>query len=246
MKKILHFLLFTFLVLVSLNGQVNLYIEEQSVTLNNSVLTAWVFPIPGDLQPALNNLRDFSKERSKLKMKKSGSNILIAEEVFIPNISSKRGDFIGYAYATSTHNVMATVFQIGYDISLNTRDWSLEMGNLRNYTKEFMSYLYDRFYADSIALVNKELNSVQKELKKREKEFRKLEKKISGTHNKLINETDPVKLEKLKSDASLLQSDFDYVSDIIPELRLSTVQLKEEVGQLRNSSVQYQNAIGSL
>ena len=56
------------------------------------------FPVARDLDEALDDLREYSKDRSDVKMKKDGENLVIAEKVSIPTFVTKRGDLIGYGY----------------------------------------------------------------------------------------------------------------------------------------------------
>jgi len=110
MKK-RHILTIALLSLViASHGQAHLFLEEQEVDLEDTRSSAWVFPIYRDLDAALDDLKEYCKERSDVKMKKGGENVLIGEKVRIPSIADKRGDIIGYAYITENYYGMALVF----------------------------------------------------------------------------------------------------------------------------------------
>ena len=92
-------------------------------------------------------------------MKNGGENLLIAEKVSIPTIATKRGDLIGYGFITENYYGMALVFQLGYDISINSMEWAVEMNNFRSYAKEFMSYHYEQSYSRRIEALEKEIKT---------------------------------------------------------------------------------------
>ena len=163
MKKMILLMGSGFLLTLSLQAQIHLFLEEQEVGLPDGISNAWVFPITANLEEALDDLKDYCKERSELKLKKGGDNLLIAEKVSLPAIATKRGDLVGYAYITELNYNMALVFQLGYDISLNSSDWASEMESMRNYAKAFMAYHYEQVYARRMKGAEKELKALEKD-----------------------------------------------------------------------------------
>lgn len=79
-------------------------------------------------------------------MKKGGANLIIAEKVSVPVIITKRGDLIGYGFTKDNYYEIALIFRLGYDISINSKEWAVEMNNFCSYAKAFMSYHYEHYY----------------------------------------------------------------------------------------------------
>ena len=100
MKKFLPILIVGLIITGSLQAQIHLFLEEQEVTIPDGKISAWVLPTAGNLEESLDDLKNYCKDRSGLKLKKGGENIIIAEKVSFPAIATKRGDLIGYAFMT--------------------------------------------------------------------------------------------------------------------------------------------------
>ncbi|MBN2698034.1 MAG: hypothetical protein JXR52_04360 [Bacteroidales bacterium] len=246
MRKIILILIFTATALMPLKAQMHLFIEEQSVTLEDGVFTGWVFPVPGSLESSFKDFRDFGRERSDIRIKKEEDRFYMAEKVFIPSISSKRGDMIAYGIPSSMHNDMAVIFRLGYDISLNSTEWGTEMVNLRNYTREFMSFLYNNFYADSIAMVEKTLQDLEKDLKGHERDLKRMERKVRKNRERIHAETDEIKTEQLEGTVSVLETDIENVTYLIPAVQSEVDRLSSTLDRLRDETVEVQRVIGAL
>jgi len=96
MKKEFTLAITILLIMPALRGQMHLFLEEQEIDYDDSKLTAWVMPVTNNLEEALKDLDDYIKDRSDIRMKKDGKDILIAERVLLPAIAKKHGDLIGY------------------------------------------------------------------------------------------------------------------------------------------------------
>ncbi len=79
----------------------------------------------------MGDLPDYCKDRGDVKLKKDGEYIMYGEKLSIPSIASKRGDLVGKGFITESYYGVALIFKLGYDISLNSADWSPEMKNFR-------------------------------------------------------------------------------------------------------------------
>jgi hypothetical protein len=191
-------------------------------------------------------MRDYCKDRSDVRMKKEGDKLLMAEKVSIPNIATRRGDLICLGINTESYDALALVFQMGYDIALNSREWALEMTNLRNYSREFMSYHYEQSYSRRVKALEKELKDLEKEKDQNEKKISNLNKKVEGNSKKIAQETDTAKIEDLEAESTTLKSDILELEDSIPVLQTQIVQLQNNVDKLKNESLSFQSAIGSL
>ncbi|RLD24190.1 MAG: hypothetical protein DRI70_08505, partial [Bacteroidetes bacterium] len=94
MKKLYSVYIVAILIFPSLDAQIHLFLEEQEVNLKDARSSAWVFPVARDLDEALDDLREYSKDRSDVKMKKDGENLVIAEKVYIASNVTKRGNLV--------------------------------------------------------------------------------------------------------------------------------------------------------
>lgn len=245
--KRLYFILIALLSLViGVQGQAHLFLEEQDVDLEDTKATAWVFPIYRDLDAALEDLKDYSKERSDVKMKKGGENVLIGEKVRIPSIADKRGDLIGYAFITENYYGMALVFQLGYDISISSAEWESEMKNMRNYAKEFMSYHYERSFSRKLKDLEKDLKDLEKDMDQTENKIGSLDKKIDNLHNKIGKETEELKIEEHRTEIAALQAEINTMSATLPPMQEQENKLRETMNQIKTESHSYLSAIGSI
>ena len=246
MKKSYFILIGTLLLVSSIDAQIHLFLQEQEINLKDAKSSAWVFPVARDLDEALDDLKTYSKDRSDVKMKNAGENLVIAEKVSISTIVTKRGDLIGHGFITENYRGIALIFQLGYDISVNSRDWAVEMGNFRNYSKGFMSYHYEQSYARRVESLEKEIKSLKKQKAQNEGKIAGMNKKIATFNKRIAKETDGAKIETYKSEITTLESDIQELSDTLPRLISQTDILQTNVDKLKNESHAYQAAIGSI
>ena len=246
MKKILFILTTGIMITGSLQAQIHLFIEEQEVNLSDGKSSAWVFPVTGSLEEALDDLKDYCKDRSDVKMKKGGDNLIIAEKVSLPIIATQRGDLIGFCYITEQYYAMALVFKLGYDISVNSREWTSEMQNFRNYTKAFMSYHYEQSYARRVKVLEKELKAVEKDKEQNENKINNLTKKINNLSKKIGKETETTKIEEYESEINTHEADIRQLLDTLPGLESKIADLKAQITQNKTESNTYQSTIGAF
>lgn len=246
MKNLYSTIIAVILLTGSADAQIHLFLQEQEINLKDGRSSAWVFPVARDLDEALDDLKDYCKDRSDVKMKNGGENLIIAEKVSIHTIATKRGDLIGYGFITETYYAIAMVFQMGYDISVNSKEWAVEMSNFRNYAKAFMSYHYEQSYARKISVLEKEIKSLEKQTGQNENKINSMNKKIENLNKKIFKETDEAKTETFKSEIATLESDIQALSDTLPQLRSEIEALQENVDKFKNESHTFQSTIGSI
>ena len=194
----------------------------------------------------MDDLKEYCKDRSDVKMKKSGENLIIAEKVSVPTIATKRGDLIGYGFITENYYGVAMVFQLGYDISVNSIEWAVEMNNFRSYAKAFMSYHYEQSYARRIEALEKEIKSLDKESNQNVNKTNSMNKKIANLNAKIAKETDDVKIAAFNSEITTLESDIQVLSDALPQLNAQIETLRGNVDELQSESNTFQTTIGSI
>jgi len=246
MKKITYLLLIALVICPALKAQKKLFLEEQEVQIDDGSQHAWVMPTVGDLDEVLKDLDDFSKERSDVKMKKGGENLLIAEKVSLLSVVAKRGDLIGYAYNTNNENVIALVFRLGYDISLNSEEWYSEMRSFRDYSKEFMTYHYEQAYARRLDDLDKDMKDLEKDRGKAEKQIGNMNDQIEKNNKKIEKETDVSKIADSRGENTSLSSDIENLSGTIPQHTSNLEQLQTLKDQLSTEAYSYLETIKSL
>ena len=246
MKKIALILIASVMITNLVDAQVQLFLEEQSVDLPDGSLTGWVFPVINNMEDARDDFDTYCKNRSDAKMKKGNGNLLIAEKISIPSIATKRGDLIITSYISEQQSTMALVFRMGYDISLNSKMWPLEMVNLHNYARAFMAYHYEQSYARRLETMDKELDGLKKEKEKTEKEIDNIIKKIGRLKDKTVKETDAIKLAEMEAEIGILEANQRMSEDAMPPLVSKIDSHKSQVDRLRSESTAYQSAIGTL
>lgn len=242
MKKLLITLLASMLVFPLTSAQVNLFLEEQVIQLDDSRTSAWVFPVAHDLDLVMEDLQNYCKDRSDVKLKKDGEYILFGEKVSIPSIVTLRGDFIGKGFITETYYGVALVFKLGYDISLNSVDWEPEMKNFRNYAKEFMSYHYEKSFGRQVDAVEKQISELEKEKKQALNKIDGDNKKIQNLDKKILKEEDETKIEEYKAEIAANESEIATLSlssadiqDQMDLLKLEVVEINEELHSFQSN-----------
>jgi uncharacterized coiled-coil protein SlyX len=246
MKKSFVLLILALFALTAGHAQMHLFLEEQEIAFDDSKLTGWVMPVVNNLEEALKDLDDYVKDRSDIRMKKGGENILIAEKVSLPAIATKRGDLIGYGYITDSYYAVAVIFRLGYDISLNSQDWENEMDNFHTYARQFMSYHYEHAYERRMEEIDKEIKDVEKEKGQNERQIDNLNKKIENNNKKIDKETDDMKISELNTEIATLEADIGTLSSTLPSLDAKLQDLKERKDKLNTEAHTYLGTIGSL
>ena len=246
MKKMTLFVLARMLAFATLSAQIHLFLEEQEVILEDGKATGWVFPAAGTQDEVLEDMKEYLKDRSDLKLKKGGDNTLIAEKVSLPAVTTLRGDLIGTCIITEQYYSVAVVFKLGYDISLNSKDWQKEMESLRNYVKAFMAFHYEAVYARRIKDLEKELNDVEKDRKQTESKMASMTNKMNNLSKKIGNETETEKINSLQAEINTIEADLKALMDTLPGLDEQIAGLNKRLDQNRKESNAYLSTINGF
>lgn len=247
MKKHYSLLIAFLSIVIVMQGQTHLFMEEQEIELEEDYKsTAWVFPVARNLEEALKDIKDYCKDRSDVKLKKGGENVLHAEKVSIPSIAPKRGDLIAHAFITESYYGMALAFKLGYDISVNSAEWEAEMQNLRNYAREFMAYHFEHSYARILEGIEKEIKGLEKEKDQNENKMASIGKKVDNLNKKIDKETDEAKITGFKAEISILEGNIAALSQTLPPLQDRIDEFKENRNTIKTESHTILSTIGSL
>ena len=246
MRNFLIFSFSLFLLSGSLRAQDHLFLEEKEITLADGKVSAWVFPAGDTQEKTLDDMKDYLKDRSDIKLKKEGDDMLIAEKVSLPAITTKRGDLIGLCQVTEQYYSMAIIFKLGYDISLSTEEYPTEMESMRHYMKSFMTFHYERIYADRMALLEDQIKDVEKERDQTEKQVGSINNKISSNSKKIAKETDDAKINELNTENATLEGELKVLSDNLPPLHAELDRLKKEMEENKTELNSYLSTISAF
>lgn len=246
MKKFLIILLGGLLLNGVLTAQDHLFLEEQEITLADGKVSAWVFPATDTQEKTLEDFKEYLKERSDIKLKKEGDDMFIAEEVSLPAISTNRGDLIGLCRVTEQYYSMAIIFKMGYDISISTKEWPTEMENMRFYVKAFMTFHYERVYADRISDLEDQIKDVEKQRDQTEKQIGNTNNKIQGNTKKISKETDTGKINELNAENTTLEAEMQVLSDNLPGLLSELDRLRKSVEENKTELNAYLSTISAF
>lgn len=246
MKRFLILLLAGVLSSSIINAQDHLFLEEQEFTLADGKVSGWVFPAAGNQEETLDDLKEYLKDRSDIKLKKDGDDMLIAEKISLPAITTKRGDLIGLCRVTEQYYSMAIIFKLGYDISLSTKEWPTEMESMRHYMKSFMTFHYEGVYAGRIEFLEDQIKDVEKERDQTEKEIGNLNKKIASNIKKISKETDTGKINELNTENSTMEGEMKVLTDNLPPLVTELDRLRREVEENKTELNTYLSTISAF
>jgi len=246
MKKIYTLFVSLLLTAAIAHSQIHLFLQEQEINVKDTKSAAWVFPVARDLDEAIDDLKDYTKDRSDVRMKNDGDNQVIAEKVSIPSIVTKRGDLIGNGFITENYYGIALIFQLGYDISVNSEEYPAEMANFRNYAKAFMAYHYEQSYSRRIEDLEKEIKSQERQKGQNEGKIENMYKRIDTLTKRNAKEDDEAKIASNNSEITTLESDIQELSDTLPQIQNQIDSMQANMDKLKNESNSFQFAIGSI
>ena len=246
MRRSLLFLISFLLFSGSLFAQDHLFLEEQELTLADGKVMAWVFPAAASQEETLNDLKEYLKGRSDVKLKKNGDDMLIAEKVSLPAITTKRGDLIGLCRITEQYYSMAVIVKLGYDVSLSTKEWPKEMESFRHYVKAYMTFHYEQVYARRIKELEKQVKDSEKVLEQTEGKVGSLSNKIANNNKKIAKETDEGKIGELEAENNTLEGDKKRVADTLPEMVVQLDSLKTKIEENKTELNTYLSTIATF
>ena len=246
MKKTLILLLAAALYSATLNAQQHLFLEEQEITLADGKVNAWVFPATASQEEILDDFKDYLKGRSDLKLKKASDEMLIAEKVSLPAVTTKRADLIGLCRITEQYYSMAIVVKLGYDISLSSAEWPSEMENLKHYVKAFMVFHYEQVYAQRIKDLEKKVKDIEKVIGQTENKIESLNNKIGSNNKKITKETDTGKVGELEAENNTLEGDKTQLSNTLPDMVSQLDDLKTEIEKNKSELNSYLSTISTF
>ena len=224
----------------------HVFLIEDEVMDDDTKVIALIIRTTDDFDEAMDNLKDFVKDKHDLKLKKEDNNTYMIEEVNLPHLSIKRGDLKTYLIQTDSAKILAFSFRLGYDISINSVEYPEEMTELKKLVLEYMEYNYHEHYMAQIDEKSKLLDKSVKELRQNEDKIGSFQKKVSSLDNKYQKESDESKKAKIASDKNSLENEIETLTNQLPALRESVSEQEEVISELKEEMNNYHQGIMSL
>ena len=203
MKNLYIFsLAFCLMMRVAAYGQQRYMTIEKSIPMDERSVNAWVINV-GD-EPVDELKKEFTtycKKQFKVKLKKQGNDMLEAKAVTLPAISGKQGDLKVRVYTEKEQTMLAVAFMPGYDIALNSQQYSSEMENLRKFTKHFVKGYKMNHLSDALAENESRKKLLEKTLQRSENEQKKIQQHLGKISKQLASKkTDDAERFELNND----------------------------------------------
>ena len=224
----------------------NLFLIEDEVMDDDTKVTALIIRSTDDFDEAMDNFKDFVKDKHDLKVKKENNQTYMIEAVELPHLSIKRGDLKIYLKQTDSTKIMAFSFRLGYDISINSEEYPEEMTEFKKFVLDYMEYNNHEHYMATIEEKSKLLDKSVKELRQNEDKIGSLQKKVGSLDNKYQKETDESKKTDIASDKNSLENEIETLTNQLPELRESVSEQEEVISGLKEEMNNYHQEIMTL
>lgn len=188
MKRKYNNIIILLLLTISLPGMSQgLRIDTMYIVHNDQKVMALKSSMEPDVEFVKKQTADFYYKHFKLSFK--GKSELVAKEVLIPEISSKRMNFF---ILLETDNFGTTVYnfaQLGFDIYIDTLDYKNEFTSMNRIFSDYLVSVHNAFYKSEIERLQKEMKKANKEKKQLTKNNKKLDKKIAKATKAIKNST---------------------------------------------------------
>lgn len=197
-----------------------------------------VMALKSDIEPNYNfvkkNSNEFFTQNFKLSLK--GKNELVAKEVRIPEISTKRMD---YYILIESNNFGSTVYnfsRLGYDIYIDTLDFKREFNGMNIIFSDYVSYLLSTFYKQEIKNISEEIDKLNEEKKQLNGEIKQLDKKIIKNQKALnkLTITDDLNAEEARVQEVEQMELQSKINDYTNQKQYNKQKLETLNGNLKN------------
>lgn len=113
------------------------------------------------------SLKDWMKDHHDIKLDGYGfltnQDVLIGEQVLLPNISSKRLDIYFQIVEMGDHTQMSTFASLGYDIQISPYQYSGEYQAMTNLVLDFVEDFLPRWYSEQIAISQEQVEELKED-----------------------------------------------------------------------------------
>lgn len=132
----------------------NLTVENAMVTINDKQVAAVKVIMNPSPAKVKDEFRDFIKDKYDVKMKGIGflsnKDILSAEGVQIPAITSKNMDFKAKVVENGDNTEMYVFGMLGYDVNISPEKYRDEYRAMKNITISFLNEFLPEYYQDRV------------------------------------------------------------------------------------------------
>ncbi|MFH1322190.1 MAG: hypothetical protein ABII90_16260 [Bacteroidota bacterium] len=174
--KTLLIIAFTFLTFCQINAQNSLLnFNEENILINGISVNVGNTILNGDMKEINKSWKAFIKTHINEKMN-DDNGVLVVKETVINQITDKRGDLLAYIYNKDNEISLNIAYRLGYDIYLNSSQYSEEFGKFKGFVNYFVCNYYNDYLPKYIKEKNKNIKLLQKENRKSEKSIKKSQK----------------------------------------------------------------------
>lgn len=234
MKKSLILLLAIFSVVIAY-GQDPVNLFEREITIGKRTLTVWEVSVGNNPETVRKSFIKYCKENLKTKVKSVGKNRMIAEKVDIPIIIDKTGDLRAMSYQNGQASKIAVGFTIGYDLSLNSRNYPIEMARLKEFVRRYVIYHESQYFLEILDENQSRLDELIKNLKNDQKEIKGLTRRIKKIDKTVSKEKNPNKKFDLSNQNIANRARIQAMNDIIVNLKIEIVKINSVVEKSKGS-----------
>jgi len=208
-----NFLTAIALILIStltINAQ-NLTVENATVNIEDKQVPAVkvvMSPAPDKVKDAF---RDYINDKHDVKMKGIGflsnKDVLTAEAVQIPAITSNNMDFKAKIVENGDNTEMYVIGTLGYDINISPDNYRMEYRAMKNITVNFLNEFLPEYYQervdetqDMLSDLRDDRNDLRDDLADNKEEIADLEKKNRELNAELTSTETKIKEAEMKLD----------------------------------------------
>ena len=181
--------------------------------------------------------KEYLMNSSRIKLKeKKGKSFLNrkkfsywkSSQIHLSNVTDMMGDIITVYQRESGLVKMTVVYKLGYNTSINPKNFEEENAKLIEYINTFSRLNFQEYYGGHIRNLNKTLKDVNKELKKERKALSKMEKKHKKkfTNKQLKNEMGELNIEVQKKLVETLRAEKNHYLFLIMQYKSRNSEIR--------------------
>lgn len=201
--------------------------NEEEILINGTSVNVGSTTLKGDIKELNNSWETFIKAHINEKMKDKDG-VLLIQETVINQITDKRGDLLAYIYNKDNEISLNIAYRLGYDIYLNSLQYSEEFGRLEEFVNFFVNNYYKDYLPKYIKVNNKAIKLLQKENRKAEKSIKKSEMQ----NNKYTKKNKRGQKKIVKIDSKLNKTEEDNKSS---SLNASKTNIEKSILENKNT-----------
>lgn len=211
---------------LSVNAQ-SITPEKSTIEHNGSMRPCIVVHLDPTTKTLKKEWVKFLKKEYDFKLKGAGlfrnKDVLYAEELVVPRLSSKQMDFYTQVIEDEEHSEMKVFVSFGYDIYVNELEYPAEYKAMNEMLVAFLKVYLPSYYSGEMKAATKSVNGLNKEINSLRKDIDK--------NNREIEEHE-TEAEKLKMDVKTNKEKLQSAEMKLKETEDRMKAIKEELKKL--------------